>query len=75
MVQKGDILVFSTDEKYKDGGDWDTIYVDYKKVVDTCSDKDLWIAYFDFSSTSENQSTCMDRFHSNGCHEKRQVIK
>ena len=36
MVQSGDILKLSTDEKYKDCGDRDTIYVDYKKIVDTC---------------------------------------
>ena len=41
MVQSGDILVLSTDEKYKDCGDRNTIYVDYKKIVDACFIEDM----------------------------------
>lgn len=36
LVQNGDNLVLSTDEKYKDCGDQNTVYVDYKKIVDAC---------------------------------------
>lgn len=30
-------LQLSTDKKYEDNGDQDCIYVDYKKILDTCS--------------------------------------
>ena len=50
MVQSGDTLVLSTDEKYKDCGDRNTIYVDYKKIVDDCSNGDL--IYIDDGSIS-----------------------
>ena len=35
-MQSGDKLTLSTDEKYKDCGDQNTIYVNYKKIVDAC---------------------------------------
>ena len=40
-VQNGDTLMVSIDENYKHCGDLNTIYVDYKKIVDVCSVGDL----------------------------------
>ena len=35
------MLKLSTDKKHENCGDQDCIYVDYKKIVDTCSIEDL----------------------------------
>lgn len=40
-VENGATLKLSTDEKFKDGGDQTTIFVDYEKIVDVCSIGDL----------------------------------
>lgn len=40
-VQCGDKLVVSSDERFQNCGNESTIYVDYKKIADTCSIEDV----------------------------------